>query len=581
MSFMNNNSAKANEGGNKWRSLSFRTLLTVVISCLALGVTALIIGLGLYRSALNSQYIRHAFDIAVFAHQSATRGSADTVGLAGDVMRIYRSLSPEQRSKVGTEEYLAYFSEVNTGKGSAYDILMHMLDTFIKSGEVDDVYLAMYDRETNALVYMVDPQEKNRFMTGEWETVEAEETERFLSWNGKGLLYHNSVTEKYGWLCTAGMPVRDQRGEVCGFILVDLTTTPIRNELISFALRMTLALLLVTALISLLLVIFMRRTIVAPVNALAGAAAAYVQDKKDGSAASDHFTSLDIRSSTEIENLCHTMADMEHDLAEHEEIVKKAAAEKERILTELNLATQIQEDALPHVFPPFPNRTEFSLYAAMDPAREVGGDFYDFFLVDEDRLAIVIADVSGKGVPAALFMMVSKAILENNAMTGKSPGEVLASVNETICANNQTQMFVTAWLGILEISTGRVTAANAGHEYPAVCKAGGRFELIKNRHGLVIGGMEGIRYTEFEMFLRSGDKLFLYTDGVPEATNGSHELFGMKRMLSALNSHANGSPQDILKGVRECVDSFVGGAEQFDDLTMLCLEYKGPANSAQ
>lgn len=270
------------------------------------------------------------------------------------------------------------------------------------------------------------------------------------------------------------------------------------------------------------------------------------------------------------------MADMERDLAEHEETVKKAAADKERILTELNLATQIQEDALPHVFSPFPKRTEFSLYADMDPAREVGGDFYDFFLVDEDHLAIVIADVSGKGVPAALFMMVSKAILENNAMTGRSPGEILSSVNETICANNQSQMFVTAWLGILEISTGKVTAANAGHEYPAVCRAGGHFALVKNRHGLVIGGMEGIRYREFELFLRQGDKLFLYTDGVPEATNGSHELFGTDRMLSALNRHADESPRDILKGVRECVDSFVGGAEQFDDLTMLCLEYNGP-----
>ena len=161
-------------------------------------------------------------------------------------------------------------------------------------------------------------------------------------------------------------------------------------------------------------------------------------------------------------------------------------------------------------------------------------------------------------------------------MTGRSPGEILASVNETICANNQTQMFVTAWLGILEISTGRVTAANAGHEYPAVCRAGKRFELFKNKHGFVIGGMEGTQYREYEISLRHGDKLFLYTDGVPEATNGSHELFGTERMLSALNRHADGSPQDILKRVRECVDDFVGGAEQFDDLTMLCLEYKGP-----
>ena len=282
------------------------------------------------------------------------------------------------------------------------------------------------------------------------------------------------------------------------------------------------------------------------------------------------------RTGDEVEVLAESFADLSHKTVEYFEQVRQVTAEKERIGTELHLAQQIQEGMLPSIFPPYPERHEFDLYAAMDPAKEVGGDFYDFFLIDSDHLALVMADVSGKGIPAALFMMVSKAILKNNAMMGKTAGEVLTVTNETICANNKMEMFVTVWLGILEISTGKITAANAGHEYPAIFRNGGQFELFKDKHGFVIGGMEGVRYREYEIALQPGDKLFLYTDGVPEATNKDQELFGTERMIAALNKKADMDPTAILKGVRESVDIFVDGAEQFDDLTMLCLEYRGP-----
>ena len=248
--------------------------------------------------------------------------------------------------------------------------------------------------------------------------------------------------------------------------------------------------------------------------------------------------------------------------------------EKERITTELHMANRIQNSMLPHIFPPFPDRREFDVYASMDPAREVGGDFYDFFLIDSDHLCLVMADVSGKGIPAALFMMISKVILQSCAMLGRSPGEILTKTNEAICSDNQVDMFVTVWLGILEISTGKITAANAGHEYP-VLKQNGKFELLKDKHGFVIGGMEGMRYKEYELQLLPGDKLFLYTDGVPEATDAESQMFGMERMLSALNGAPDAAPETILNNVRSAVDGFVKDAEQFDDLTMLCLEYKG------
>ena len=255
-------------------------------------------------------------------------------------------------------------------------------------------------------------------------------------------------------------------------------------------------------------------------------------------------------------------------------------AEKERIGTELKTAAQIQESMLPNRFPAFPDRKEFDIYATMEPAREVGGDFYDFFLIDEDHLGIVIADVSGKGIPAALVMMITKTILQNCAMRGISAGEILAKTNESICSNNEMEMFITAWVGILHISTGVLTAANAGHEYPAVYyEKEGSFSLLKDKHGLVLGGIEGTRYKEYELMLKPGDKLFVYTDGVPEATSADDELFGTERMIDALNSHPREKPEEILSNVRKAVGGFVGSAEQFDDMTMLCLQYKGPGQT--
>ena len=287
------------------------------------------------------------------------------------------------------------------------------------------------------------------------------------------------------------------------------------------------------------------------------------------------------RTHDEIEVLAESFAMLSGKTLEYIATVERVTAEKERIGAELSLATRIQADMLPSIYPAFPERSEFDIFASMDPAKEVGGDFYDFFLIDDDHLCMVIADVSGKGVPAALFMMASKIIMANNAMMGKSPAEILTDTNASICANNREQMFVTAWLGILEISTGKLTAANAGHEYPVVMQPDGIFEFIKDKHGFVIGGMEGVQYKEYELTLKPGAKLFLYTDGVPEATSAEKELFGPDRLLQALNADRSAEPVQVLKNVRAHVDAFVKEAEQFDDLTMLCLEYKGTAKTNQ
>ena len=251
------------------------------------------------------------------------------------------------------------------------------------------------------------------------------------------------------------------------------------------------------------------------------------------------------------------------------------ALEKERIDAELSLATRIQVSALPKDFPPFPDRKEFDIYASMTPAKEVGGDFYDFFMIDDDHLCMVMGDVSGKGVPAALFMMVSSALLHNAAMEKISPAQVMQKVNEQICRRNPEEIFITAWIGILEVSTGRLTAANAGHEYPAIKNPGGSFELLKDLHGFVLGGIEGTRYREYELQFEPGGKLFIYTDGVTEATDSGDTLYGTDRMLEALRSCEDSSPREVLETVSAAVSEFKGNAPQYDDLTMLCLQFNG------
>ena len=213
----------------------------------------------------------------------------------------------------------------------------------------------------------------------------------------------------------------------------------------------------------------------------------------------------------------------------------------------------------------------------MVPAKDVGGDFYDFFMIDQDHMGIVMADVSGKGIPAALFMMASMIVISNTAINnpGYKPGEILEKANDAICMNNSEDMFVTVWLAILELSTGKITAVNAGHENPILRKPGGEFEEIISRHGLVAGAMEGIRYRENEAVIEPGSVLFVYTDGLGEATDADNQLFGTERILKALNENREDSPEEILHAVDRAVDDFVKDAPQFDDLTMLCIRYNG------
>ena len=254
---------------------------------------------------------------------------------------------------------------------------------------------------------------------------------------------------------------------------------------------------------------------------------------------------------------------------------KRKEQELVAISTELNLACQIQESVLPSVFPAYPNKKEFDIYASMNPAKEVGGDFYDFYFIDEDHFAMVIADVSGKGIPAALFMMVSKAVIKNQANEKLLPSQILKKVNIQLCEDNEMEMFVTVWLGILEISTGKLIACNAGHEYPALREKDGDFKLLRSKHSLPLGCFSNVVFRDYELQLQPSDQLFVYTDGATEATNNENELFGTDRLVDALNVNGQESIDQKLITVKQKIDSFVDGATQFDDITMMIFQYNG------
>ena len=280
----------------------------------------------------------------------------------------------------------------------------------------------------------------------------------------------------------------------------------------------------------------------------------------------DLNVTVDVRDNEEFASLSD---DINSTVTTLKHYIDEAAA---RFDKDLEIAKQIQQSALPSVFPPYPNRKDFSIYASMNAAKEVGGDFYDFYLVDENHLAFVVADVSGKGIPGAMFMMTSKTLIKSFAESGLPVHEVLTNVNTQLCQNNEAGMFVTAWMGILDLQTGLIKFANAGHNPPLVKHKDGSYEFLKGKVNFVLAGMDMVKYKEQELQLQPGDEIYLYTDGVTEAHNSNNELFGENRLLESLNSTKGMSVEDICKKVKEDVDAFVCDAEQFDDITMLCVQ---------
>ena len=530
--------------------VTFKSIAGIVLLLVLFSTIVSIIGYRTFTNALLDQYAEGAFLTAQTAAELVDADRLDEYAQSGGTTPAYMDVWNRMDHLCNT-----------SGSTFIYVIVPDRSDyghiTFLFSTIDHDSSYTKYDfgfvRETT-----------NDEYRAKYRALYELEADRELVIRDKG----NIETDSH---ITAMMGLKGSDGQVKGILCVQRQMDVLAAERNTFLNKVALALVGLLLLVIAGQGVYLHRVLLRPLNLVTEEAARFPRENR---AAAQKLREV-IRNKDEIGQLADSIDRMEEQIETYITDITRITAERERISTELSLATRIQAAFVPHIFPPFPNRPEFDLYASMDPAKEVGGDFYDFFLIDEDHLCLVMADVSGKGVPAALFMMIAKILVQNFAMTGRSPAEVLQAVNDQICANNREEMFVTVWMGILDTATGRIAAANAGHEYPAVMTPGRGFELIKDKHGFVIGGMEGLTYREYEMTLTPGSKLFLYTDGVPEATDGDNEMFGTDRMLEALNRDPDAPPKEILRNVRRAVDEFVRDAEQFDDLTMLCLAFRG------
>ena len=463
-----------------------------------------------------------------------------------------------------------------------YEKTRSNLDIYCKKMSVSLIYVILVDRSDygrfvsvfNSVDNSVDNSSYVPWELGhKRDTTNDEYRERYRALYEKEscfeTIYRTHPTDGQHPHITTLVPVTKSSGEVAAILCMQRPMSELEEASRPFVQKIAFSTILLSIIAVAFAAVFFKRQVVEPVKIASDEASRFARENTKGKPIGK------ISKYEEIARLATSIDTMETDMVNYMEHLTTLTADKQRISTELSLATQIQATMMPHIYPAFPDRTEFDIYALMHPAKEVGGDFYDFFLIDEDHLCMVMADVSGKGIPAALFMMASKIILQSCAMLGQSAAEILTKTNEAICSNNKAGMFITVWLGILEISSGKLTAANAGHEYPVIKRADGAFEVMKDKHGLVIGALEGVRYREYELQFEPGMKLFLYTDGVPEASDAENRMFGLPRMLSALNADKDAGPEKLLNHVLDAMGDFVKDAEQFDDTTMLCLEYRG------
>lgn len=366
---------------------------------------------------------------------------------------------------------------------------------------------------------------------------------------------------------TSIIPVKDNADNVTALICVQLPMTNLHDRM-NYILNVAISAIVLIVLFVIIYSRYIRRQFVNPLRKVSAETNRFAKENKKGGSLGK------VSRINEIAGLGHDIEQMETDMLKYIENLTSVTAERERVRAELSIAADIQKNAVPNEFPAFPERKDFDIFASMTPAKEVGGDFYNFFLLDDDHLAIVMADVSDKGIPAALFMMVANYLISDRAKSGGTPAEILEYVNSSLCSNNKADLFVTVWFGILEISTGKLTAANAGHNDPALYRKGGQFEVIKNVHGIAIGVFSDAPYNNFEIQLYKGDKIFLYTDGLTDATNADDKMLKISGMLKVLNTYKEENVQGILDGVNRYVSDFAGDAPQSDDLTMLCLELK-------
>lgn len=542
---------------NKRKQIKLYTKLVIGLwgfGLIIMIVLSLVVGI-YYFSASTTEYTDTAFNMARsaarFIDGDRVPDYLEVVGSGADGEPIYY-----------TDEYDAEVMEYLVSAQSEFDLVKYFY-VFIPDGDTcvyvwDAVSADQYsargevsvlsepDKAAISLAFTREPQEK--------------------------ILVDES--EKWGRVISAFSPVFNSAGDPVAVVGVDLSLDGIIHALYLYVLLIVVAVLLVTAILIAVVIRVVKKIVIRPIEKL-NTAAKDIVGELSGKTQFD----LDIRTGDELEELANSFRKMDEDLRDYLGQLTTVTAEQERVHAEFSIVKEIQKGILPNAFPAFPERSDFDIYASLYPGTQIGGDYFDFFLIDDDHLAMAVGDVAGKGVPSALYMVMVETLIKSRAMQGFSPAEVLQSVSEQMLAYN-TDQFSMVWLAVLELSTGAGIAANAGHEHPILRRAGKRFELQKYEHTAPVGAVEGIRFRDHGFRLEPGDSLFIYSDGVREAFNERDEMFGRRGILDALNRDPEATPSVLLQTVKSDVDRFGGQAQQIDDIAMLALKYYGPGGAA-
>ena len=521
-----------------------KLILGLVAMAVVLLVSLTLVVTTLYRRRMEEYFSKIAFDQASIAAEL----------IDGDAVRRYYETGQKDEYYHQIHEYLLMVKQKVD------------LKYFYVVVPEEDVMVYIWDSGVEGEEGVCDLLDEDAYYGGGHELMH----EAFAVGAEKKILVTRNA--EYGYLASAYVAILDSAGVPVALASVDVSMEMINRQLTDFVATAVAVSCLILVLSAFAYYYYVRQIVIRPAGILHTAAEKLVKDEMDDL---ENFA-IDIHSGDEFEDLARAFQYMTVELSEYIKNLTEVTAEKERIGAELDVAAQIQSSMLPCIFPAFPGKKELDIYATMNPAKEVGGDFYDFFMVDDRHLAVVMADVSGKGVPAALFMVIGKTLIKDHTQPGKPLGDVFSDVNNLLCDSNSEGLFITEFEVVLDLTTGEFFYVNAGHEVPYICKAGEGYEPYKVRPGFVLAGMEDMKYREGSMKLQAGDRIFLYTDGVPEATNGDNKLYGNERLYQTLNQNKDKTPKELLAKIKEDVDRFVGEAQQFDDITMLCLEYKGP-----
>ena len=530
-------------------NMAFNITAVIMLLLIAFGTFVCVAGIWKFSSAFDDEYSNTTYHIADTA-ASLVNGDHIKDYLAGQQEEEYN------RTKRILNAYctrmsvsLVYVIDVDRSDYGRFVSVFNAVDNSVDDSNYTE-WERGYERETT----------NDNYRSAYKDIYEGETLYEIIYRFNPGPGLHQHITMI--------VPVKNSEGGVAALLCVQRPISELASAIGSFVTYIVIAALILSVIVVQFVVRFLRKWVVGPIRKISKEATRFAKENTKGEELGD------VSKYEEIYNLSRSIDKMETDMVQYVENLTLVTAERERIGTELSFAKQIQYSSLPTKFPAFPDRGEFDVYACMRPAKEVGGDFYNFILVDNDHLAMWIGDVSDKGVPAALFMMAINIMISLRTSMGGTPAQIMAYVNDRVCEHNGENLFVTIWLGILELSTGKLTFVNAGHEDPAVCHKGGEFELYKTRHNIAVGIQPGMVYEDFELQLGKGDKIFIYTDGVPEATDPYDKLFSTDRMTQALNECRDGSPQELLENINKRVKEFVGDRTQFDDLTMLGLELK-------